>query len=323
MPSVPIDEIRVFAGSGSRRLGASICGALGVAPGQCDVIRFSEGNLFVRVLESVRGRRVYVVQTVAFPANDNFVELLFWIDALKRASAESVTAIIPYFSYAKGDKIDEPRVSIRARVCADAIQAAGVDRVVTLDLHSPQIQGFFKVPVDDLNALPTLCDGLSAELSAIPGEELVVVSPDVGFAKKARRFAERLHASLAIGDKARPSHDEHAEVLELIGDVAGKTAIIVDDFTLSCGTLIDSARLLREHGAKRIIACVTHGVFAPGTMEKLDSSLIEEIYITDSVETQPVTFSKRVRVVSVAPLLAEAIRRIHQRASLSELFSTR
>ena len=229
MPSVPIDEIRVFAGSGSRRLGASICEALGVPPGQCDVIRFSEGNLFVRVLESVRGRRVYVVQTVAFPANDNFVELLFWIDALKRASAESVTAIIPYFSYAKGDKIDEPRVSIRARVCADAIQAAGVDRVVTLDLHSPQIQGFFKVPVDDLNALPTLCDGLAAELNAIPRDELVVVSPDVGFAKKARRFAERLHASLAIGDKAHPSHDERAEVLELIGDVAGKTAIIVDD----------------------------------------------------------------------------------------------
>jgi ribose-phosphate pyrophosphokinase len=323
MSSATKDEIRVFAGSGSRRLGASICAALGVGPGLCDVIRFSEGNLFVRVLESVRGRPVYVVQTVAFPANDNFVELLFWIDALKRASAESVTAIIPYFSYAKGDKIDEPRVSIRARVCADAIQAAGVDRVVTLDLHSPQIQGFFKVPVDDLQALPTLCDHVQAELLSRPGDNLVVVSPDVGFAKKARRYAERLGAGLAIGDKARDLHDEHARLRQLIGDVAGKTALIVDDFTLSCGTLIDAARLLQEHGARRIVACVTHGVFAPGTMEKLDASPIERIFITDSVETQPVTLSPRVSVVSIAPLLAEAIRRIHQRASLSELFATR
>jgi ribose-phosphate pyrophosphokinase len=316
------DEIRVFAGSGSRRLGAAICQTLGETPGQCEVIHFSEGNLFVRVLESVRGRQTYIVQSVVFPANDNLVELLFWIDALKRASAESVTAVIPYFSYAKGDKIDEPRVSIRARVCADAIQAAGADRLVTLDLHSPQILGFFKVPVDDLQAIPVLCAHMRGVLGDMAAGELVVVSPDNGFAKKARRYAGQLGSSLAIGDKARRLHDENARVVELMGDVAGKTALIVDDFTISCGTLIETAHLLCRRGATRVLACVTHGVFAPGTMEKLDASPIERIYISDSIETQPVTLSSKVQVVSVAPLLAEAIRRIHQRQSISELLVT-
>lgn len=314
------DDIRVFAGSGSRELTRKICAALGIAPGANEVLRFSEGNLFVRIGENVRGRRVYIVQTIAFPANDNFVELLFWIDAFKRASAESVTAIIPYFSYAKGDKKDEPRVSIRARVCADAIEAAGADRVVTLDLHAQQIQGFFKIPVDDLYALHVLCGDIRARY---PDSPLVVVSPDVGYAKRARQFAELLQADLAIGDKDRPAHDEHARVFDLIGDVRGLTALIVDDFTLTCGSLVETAERLVEHGATRIIAAVTHGVFAPGSMERLQASPIEELTVTDSIETQPVTFSPKVRVVSIAPLLAEAIRRIHARQSLSELFPRR
>ena len=199
----------------------------------------------MRVLENVRGRDVFLVQGTAFPANDNFMELLFWIDALKRASAASVTAVIPYFSYAKGDKKDEPRVSIRARVCADAIEAAGVDRVVTLDLHAPQVQGFFKVPVDDLYAMPVLCDAIAAK--ALP--DLVVVAPDAGFAKKARQWSERLRAPLAIADKRRVDHSESAEVVELIGSVEGRTALIVDDFTISAGTLVDAARVLVERGA--------------------------------------------------------------------------
>ena len=169
------------------------------------------------MLDNVRGRDVFLVQGTAFPANDNFMELLFWIDALKRASAASVTAVIPYFSYAKGDKKDEPRVSIRARVCADAIEAAGVDRVITLDLHAPQVQGFFKVPVDDLNALPVLCDVIASK--DLP--DLVVVAPDAGFAKKARQWSERLNAPLAIADKRRVDHSESAEVVELIGSVEG------------------------------------------------------------------------------------------------------
>ncbi len=235
----------LFAGSASRKLGAAIAGYLGVPLSKNETLRFSEGNLFVRVLENVRGRDVFLVQGTAFPANDNFMELLFWIDALKRASASSVTAVIPYFSYAKGDKKDEPRVSIRARVCADAIEAAGVDRVVTLDLHAPQLQGFFKVPVDDLYALPVMCDAIAEKGLA----DLVVVAPDAGFAKKARQWSDRLGAPLAIADKRRVDHSETPEITELIGSVSGRTALIVDDFTISAGTLVDAARLLVERGA--------------------------------------------------------------------------
>ena len=188
------EELLLFAGSASPKLGAAIAEYLDCPLGASETLRFSEGNLFVRVLENVRGRDVFLVQGTGFPANDNFMELLFWIDAFKRASAASVTAVMPYFSYAKGDKKDEPRVSIRARVCADAIEAAGADRVITLDLHAPQVQGFFKIPVDDLYALPVLCDAIGAAgLSNI-----VVVAPDAGFVKKARQWSERLHAPLAI-----------------------------------------------------------------------------------------------------------------------------
>src|SRR6266498_4803179 len=197
----------IFAGSASPRLTAAVCRELDVEVGASEVIRFSEGTLFVRVLENVRGRSVYLVQSTVFPTNANFMELLFWIDAFSRASADSVTVILPYFSYAKGDKKDEPRVSIRARVCADAIEVAGADRVVTLDLHAPQIQGFFRIPVDDLYALPILCDAIVRK--QLP--DLVVVSPDTGFAKQARKYASFLGASIAIADKQRKAHDERAE----------------------------------------------------------------------------------------------------------------
>jgi ribose-phosphate pyrophosphokinase len=310
------DEIHIFGGSGSPRLTAAICDRLGLEPARGEVIRFSEGNLFVRVKENVRGRRVYVVQSTVFPANDLFMELLFWIDALGRASAESVTVLMPYFSYAKGDKKDEPRVSIRARVCADAIEAAGADRVVTLDLHASQLQGFFRVPVDDLHAQNVLCDAIREETSG----ELVVVSPDAGFAKKARRFASQLGAPLAIADKERKTHDERAEVLGIIGDVSGRTAVLVDDFTISAGTLVEAAKMLMAKGARRVVAAVSHGVFAAGSMERIDASPIDRLIATDSVETQPVELSPRVRIVSVAPLFAEAIRRIHNRESISVLF---
>jgi ribose-phosphate pyrophosphokinase len=310
------DEIHVFGGSGSPRLTAEICSHLEVEPARGEVIRFSEGNLFVRVKENVRGRRVYVVQSTVFPANDLFMELLFWIDALRRASAESVTILMPYFSYAKGDKKDEPRVSIRARVCADAIEAAGADRVVTLDLHASQLQGFFRIPVDDLYARAVLCEAIREETSG----DLVVVSPDAGFAKRARRFASELGAPLAIADKERKDHDERAAVLDLIGEVADRTAVVVDDFTITAGTLVEAAEMLMARGARRVVAAVSHGVFAEGSMERIEASPIDRLIVTDSVETQPVTLSPRVKVVSVAPLFAEAIRRIHDRESISVLF---
>jgi len=310
------DDILIFAGSGSTRLTGNICTYLDIEPGRGEVLRFSEGNLFVRVKENVRGRRVYVVQSTVYPTNDNFMELLFWIDALKRASAESVTVIMPYFSYGKGDKKDEPRVSIRARVCADAIEAAGADRVVTLDLHAPQIQGFFHIPVDDLYALTVLGDAVKRE--RLP--DLVVVSPDAGFVKQARRFASYMGVSLAIADKERKAHDERAEVLEIIGDVEGKTALIVDDFVISGTTLAEAADALIDRGATDVFASITHGVFSEGSMERIDRSSIRRLIVTDSIETQPVELSESIEVVSVAPLFGEAIRRIHNNESISILF---
>ncbi|MGD0392350.1 MAG: ribose-phosphate pyrophosphokinase [Acidimicrobiales bacterium] len=311
------DEFLLFAGSASRKLGGAIADHLDRRLGASETLRFSEGNLFVRVLDNVRGRDVFLIQGTAFPANDNFMELLFWIDALKRASASSVTAVIPYFSYAKGDKKDEPRVSIRARVCADAIEAAGVDRVITLDLHAPQVQGFFKVPVDDLYALPVLCDVIATK----DFPDLVVVAPDAGFAKKARQWSERLDAPLAIADKRRVDHSETAEVTELIGSVEGRTALIVDDFTISAGTLVDAARVLVERGAESVYAAVSHGLLAGPAIDRIDDSPIKTLFVTDSVETQPVELSPKVEVVSIAGLMGEAIRRIANRESVSVLFT--
>jgi ribose-phosphate pyrophosphokinase len=310
------DDMVILGGSGSPRLTRAICDYLQRQPAAGEVLRFSDGNLFVRIKENVRGRDAYVVQSTVFPTNDNFMELLFWIDALKRASARSVTVVMPYFSYAKGDKKDEPRVSIRARVCADAIEAAGADRVVTLDLHTPQIQGFFRIPVDDLYALPVLCERIARKRL----HNLIVVSPDTGFVKQARRFASLLGTSIAIADKERSAHDERARILEIIGEVRGRTALIVDDFTISAGTLVNAADKLMERGASAVYAAISHGVFSEGSMERLDRSPIQKLLVTDSIETQPVAFSQKVEVVSVAPLFGEAIRRINKRESISVLF---
>ena len=311
------DEMLVFAGSGSRKLTARICDYLRIPQGKNETLHFSDGNTFVRILENVRGRRVYLVQSTVFPANDNFMELLFWIDAFKRAGAETVTVIIPYFSYAKGDKKDEPRVSIRARVCADAIEAAGADRVVTMDLHAPQIQGFFHLPVDNLYALPIVVERILSKGL----EDIIVVSPDVGFAKQARRYASLLGTSLAIADKERMGHDEKASILQIIGNVKDKTAVVVDDFTISGGTLANVSEKLMEQGARAVYAVVTHGVLTHGSVERINKSPIKQLLITDTVENQPVEFSYKIEVVSVASLFAEAIKRIHHRESISEMFS--
>jgi ribose-phosphate pyrophosphokinase len=310
------DNIMVFAGSGSKRLTARICDYLNLEQGKNETIRFSDGNTFVRILENVRGRRVYLVQSTVFPANDNFMELLFWIDAFKRSGVESVTVVIPYFSYAKGDKKDEPRVSIRARVCADAIEAAGASRVVTMDLHAPQIQGFFHLPVDNLYALPILTKCIREKRL----ENMLIVSPDVGFAKQARKYASSLGVTIAIADKERIAHDEKASILHIIGNVRGKSCVVVDDFTITGGTLADVSEKLMDQGAKEVYAVVTHGVLVPGAVERIDRSPIKHLIITDTVENQPVTFSDKIEVVSVAPLFGEAIRRIHNRDSISEMF---
>jgi ribose-phosphate pyrophosphokinase len=310
-------EIKVFGGSSGSFFAQKMCDYLGVAPGRSKVITFSDGNLFVKVEETVRDKDVYLVQPIGLKPNDEFTEILFWMDAFKRASADTVTAIIPYFGYAKGDKKDEPRVSIRARVCAECIELAGADRVLTMDLHSPQIQGFFKKPVDHLFAMPLL----SQYIKDLQIEDMVVVSPDTGFAKQARCFAEFLNAPVAIGDKVRRTHNEKAEILEIIGDVQGKNAVIVDDFSISGGTLVDVAKGLKERGANRIIACLSHFMISPEGMQKVENSPIEFIITTDSVPNAAALHEK-IQTVSVAPLFAEAITRIHNRESVSPLFDS-
>ncbi len=309
-------EIKIFAGSTGGDFAMKMCRYLGVNVGDSQVINFSEGNTYVKVGENVRDKDVYLVQPISMDPNNEFVEILFWMDAFKRASANSVTAIMPYFSYAKADKKDEPRVSIRARVCAESIELAGADRVVTMDLHSPQVQGFFKKPVDHLLALPLICE----YIKSLQIDNMVVVSPDAGFAKRARKYADYLGVSVAIGDKTRKAHDEKAEVLEIIGNVEGKNAVIVDDFSLSGGTLIDIAKGLKERGANRVIACLSHILLNEKAIKKVEDSPIELLISTDSVDNKAVLNSEKIRIVSVAPLFAEAVLRIHERESISPLF---
>jgi ribose-phosphate pyrophosphokinase len=309
-------DLAILAGSGNPVFARNIADALGEKLVPCEAQIFSEGNVFVRILENVRGRDTFVIQGVHRPVNDNFVELLFWIDALKRASASKITAVIPYFSYAKGDKKDEPRVSIRARVCADAIEAAGADRVLTMDLHSPQIQGFFSVPVDHLYARSVICD----HIKTLNIPNLVICSPDVGFAKSASAFANLLGVPVVIGNKQRKDHTERAQVLEVIGSVEGCNVLMVDDFTITGGSLVSMAEVLKSRGAKDIYAAVSHGVFSKGAVARIEESCIKRLYITDTVEPELESHGPMIECISVAPLFAQAIRSIHDRTSVSMLF---
>ncbi len=312
----PQGDLAVLAGSGNPKLSQAIAENLGIRLVPCQAHVFSEGNVFVRIQENVRGRDAFIIQGVHGPVNDNFVELLFWIDALKRASVQQVTAVIPFFSYAKGDKKDEPRVSIRARVCADAIEAAGAGRVLTMDLHSPQIQGFFSIPVDHLYGRSVLCEYVKTQ--KIPN--LVVCSPDTGFAKDASAYGKLLGARVVIGNKQRIDHSENVEVLELIGDVENKNVLMVDDFSITGGSLISMADLLKRRGARNIYAAVTHGVLSKGAAARIAKSEIKKMFFTDTIEFQVDPLPSNVEIVSVAKLFAQAIRSIHDRTSVSMLF---
>lgn len=312
----PQGDLAVLAGSANSLLAQSIANHLGVRITPCHAHVFSEGNVFVRIKENVRGKDCYIVQGCHYPVNDNFMELLFWIDALKRASAQSVTAVIPFFSYAQGDKKDEPRVSIRARVCADAIEAAGATRVLTMDLHSPQIQGFFRVPVDHLYGRAVLCD----HVMRLGLKNLVVCSPDVGFAKGASMFAKQLGVPVVIGNKHRADHSETVEIVEVIGEVAGRNVLLVDDLTITARSLIEMARVLKKRGALDVYAAVTHSVLSKGAGPRLAESEITKLFVTDTIEYAFDPLPANVEVVSVAPLFAQAIRSIHDRTSISMLF---
>ncbi len=311
-------EIRIFAGNSSRGFAEKMCSFLGIKLGESSTIKFSDKNIFVRVDESIRNSDVFIVQSIGKSPNDELVELLFWIDAFKRASASSVTAIIPYFGYAKGDKKDEPRVSIRARVCADCIETVGADRVITMDLHSAQVQGFFTKPVDHLYGQKLLCE--YARRMGIVDDDLVIVSPDAGFAKRARLFATELDRPVAIGDKVRTAHDENAKVLEIIGDVKGKNCLVVDDFTISGGTISDVAHGLKDKGAKDVYAFLSHVVLNEAGVYKIEQSPIKTLVSTDTVECPAIKNSSKIKIISAAPLFAQAVYTIHERQPMSYMF---
>ena len=311
-------NVVLFAGSGGELFARRMCAYMNKKLGKSEAFKFSDGNTFVRVLDSVRDRNVYFVQPIGNQPNDEFTEILFFADALKRSNALSVTLVMPYFGYAKGDKKDEPRVSIRARVCAEAMELAGCDRFITMDLHSPQVQGFFKRPMDHLYAMPMLCEYARRRLDL---SNAVVVSPDAGYAKQARKFGTWLNLPVAIGDKQRQDHSENAEVLEVLGKVKGRDALIVDDFSTSGGTLKNVADALRSQGVGRVWAMLSHNIVSEKGVKLLDSSCIEEIISTDTLHNPHIIGHDKFKTVSVAPMFAETIIRYHNSQSINTMFT--
>ena len=313
-------HITIFAGTASKPFAEKMCRYLDVELGKSTTIIFSEGGIYVRADESIRNKDVYIVQSIGKDPNNSFTELIFWIDAFKRASANSITAVIPYFGYAKADKKDEPRVSIRARVCADCIELCGADRVICMDLHAPQVQGFFSKPVDHLYASPLLSE--YARRIGIVDEDLVVVAPDAGSAKRARAYANMLGCNVAIGDKVRVGHDENPNAIEIIGDVRGKRCMVVDDFTISGNTLCRVAYGLMDKGAAEVYAFLSHAIVKDDAVQRIEDSPIKLLVTTDTVDnTEVLKNSTKIRVVSAAPLFAEAVRTIHEKAAMADMFA--
>jgi ribose-phosphate pyrophosphokinase len=307
--------LKIFSGSSHPELAKKVCHICDVPLGKLEVVRFSNENLMVKVNENVRGCDVFVIQTSAPPVNEGIIELLIMIDALKRASAGRITAVIPYFPYVRSDKKDKPRISITARLMADLLETAGANRVVTMDLHSPQIQGFFRIPVDHLQGFPTICDYLLRQETP----DRVLIAGDAGEAKEVGRYANRLHLPMAIIDKRRVDDSEKPKAVHLIGEVEGKHAVIVDDEVATGGTLIEAASYLQQKGAVTVNAAFTHAVLSGHAMERLEASVIQELVFTDTIPLQGKK-SKKFTVLSVADMFAKAIRRIHHGESLSELF---
>ncbi len=310
------EKFKIFSGSAHRPLAESICRYLNVVPGRAALGKFSDGEIYFQILENVRGADVFVVQPCCHPVDFHLMELLMMIDAFKRASAWRVTAVIPYYCYARQDRKDKPRVPISAKLVADLLETAGASRALTLDLHAPQIQGYFNVPVDHLYASPVLVEYFTKKrLGAV-----TVVSPDAGGVERARFFAKKMDAPLAIVDKRRVDMNV-AEVMHLIGDVAGRPALVIDDMIDTGGTLVKTAEALLEEGATQVFAACTHPILSGPAVERLCSARIEEVVVTDSVPLSPEAQKvEKVKVLSVADLLARGIRSIHEETSISELF---
>jgi len=309
------DRLAVFTGNANRNLAAEIAKYLGVQLGDATCSRFSDGEISVKVNENIRGKDVFIVQSTCPPSNDNLMELLILIDAARRASAQRITAVVPYYGYARQDRKDQPRVPITAKLVANLITAAGANRLLTIDLHAGQIQGFFDIPVDNLYAVNVFVD----YFSKLKIENLVVVSPDVGGIKMARAYSKRLDASLAIVDKRRIS-DTQAEVVHILGEVDGKNVVIVDDLISTGGTVVEAAGALGEKGAKDIYVAITHPVLCGPALKKLKAAPFKELAVTDTIPLDEGKVIPKLKVLSVAPLLSEAIKRIHNEESVSSLF---
>ncbi|HEY3231250.1 MAG TPA: ribose-phosphate pyrophosphokinase [Roseiflexaceae bacterium] len=320
------DELRIFTGNGSPVLAQAIADRLGVPMGDMTITTFTNENIFVKINESVREKDVFVVQSLTLPLSHRIMELLIMLDACKRASSGRVTAVIPYFAYGRTDKKDQPRVPITARMLADMIQVAGAQQVITLDLHAGQIQGFFSIPVDELSAMSLMVRHFTER----GWDDAVVVAPDVGFAKRARNFAEQLGVPLAIVEKrrvqqlgTRDSHESRVEAISLIGDVRGRRCILVDDEISTGGSMVEAADLLIAQGAHEVYAATVHGVLAGNAAERLRASAIRELVMTDTLPVPPEHVWPGLRVLSIAPLLAEVIQRIHSGISVDTIFRRR
>ncbi len=311
-----IKALTIFSGNANRDLAEQICKTVEVRPGALEVTTFSDGEIFVEIGENVRGVNCFIVQPTCAPVNQHLMELLVTIDALKRASAGSIIAIVPYFGYARQDRKVKPRTPITAKLVADLVTAAGADRVVTVDLHAGQIQGFFDIPVDHLFSMPVMIEYLRQG----HGKDSVFVSPDAGGVERARAYSKRLNATLAIIDKRREKSNV-SEVMNIIGDVKGKDAIVVDDMIDTAGTLTNAARALMEAGARTVSACATHAVFSGPAIKRIEESPLKEVIVTDTIPLRPEAKAcSKIKQLTVARLLGEAIKRIHHGDSISSLF---
>ena len=311
-----MDELKVFTGSAHPALAQAVAEYLGIPLGRCEVFEFSNENIFVRILENVRQRDTFVIQPLSSPVNKNLVELLIMLDALKRASAGRITAVVPYYGYGRTDKKDQPRVPITARLVADLLTVAGANRVLTIDLHAAQIQGFFNIPVDELTALYLLSDYFKKS----DFDDLVVVATDIGISKRARDLAAKLDAPLAIMEKRRVSNVDQTETINVIGEVEGKVALTVDDEIDTAGSLVGVVSALKERGAKEIYACCTHPIFSGSAIQRIASCPVKEVVVTDTVPVKDGKISDKITVLPIAPLLGEAIHRIHTGLSIGAMF---
>jgi ribose-phosphate pyrophosphokinase len=312
-----IDELKVFSGNAHPELAKSVCQYLDIPLGRSEAFKFANDNTFVRILENVRQRDVFIIQPICYPVNDHLMELLIAIDAFKRASAGRITAVVPYYGYGRTDKKDQPRVPITGRLVADLLTAAGADRLLTVDLHAGQIQGFFNIPVDELTALPILTNYFKAkEIS-----DLVVVAVDIGISKRARDVAEKLGVPLAIIEKRRKGNNDRIELLNVIGEVQGKVALTFDDEIDTGGTVLNAAKALLEHGVTEVYCCATHPVLSGPAPERIAKSNFQELVLTDTIPVAPEKRNGKITILSVAPLLGEAIYRIHKGLSVGELFT--